>query len=205
MGAMVRFNAYAKPRTAVAFNWRLCMRRGFTLVELIVVIVVLAILSGAAIVRYYDHAGKAKDAADAGALGGINEALNHKHLANRMADAPQSAWVTLPAHVAPALEFDALPFGIVIQNGEFVDQRGNRYQLIPETATSPARIALASTGAGGGGGPGAPGSGGAGGGAGAGGGGGGTTGGAAAIPPQAIPVILGALLLGRPRREGGAA
>jgi prepilin-type N-terminal cleavage/methylation domain-containing protein len=177
------------------------MRRGFTLVELIVVIVVLAILSGAAIVRYYDYTDHARHAADAGSLGGINEALNQKYLANRMADAPQSAWVTLPAHVAPALEFDALPFGIVIDNGEFVDQRGNRYELIPETVSSPARIAVASAGAGGAGGPGAPGSGGAGGE----GGGGGTTGGAAAIPPQAIPLILGAMLLPRPRREGGAA
>lgn len=176
------------------------MRRAFTLVELIVVIVVLAILSGAAIVRYYDYTDKARESADAGALGGINEALNQKYLANRMADAPQSAWVTLPAHVALALEFDALPFGIVINNGEFVDQRGNRYELIPETVSSPARIAPAAAGAGGGGAPGAPASGGAGGGGGAGGAGGGGSG-AAAIPPQAVPVIFAALLGIRPRRE----
>jgi len=175
------------------------MRRAFTLVELIVVIVVLAILSGAAIVRYYDYAEHAKQSADIGSLGAINEALNQRYLAHRLHDVPQAYWVTLPAHVAPALEFDALPNGITIDDAQFVDQRGIRYDLIAETADSPARIAIAgfvdaSV-------PGAPASGGAGNDGGGGGGtDAGTTGGAAAMPAAVIPVLLGPILLLRPRR-----
>lgn len=176
------------------------MRRGFTLIELVVVIVVLAILSGAAIVRYYDYGERAKASADAGALGGINEALNQRYLANRMNDAAASQWITQAAQVAPALQFDALPAGIMIENNQFVDQRGNRYELIAETATSPARInavAIANS-------PASPASGGAGGGGGggAGGGSGGPgPGGAAAIPPAVVPLILAPILLVRPRRQ----
>lgn len=175
------------------------MRRAFTLVELIVVIVVLAILSGAALVRYYDYSDKAKESADTGALGAINEALNQRYLAHRLHASPQSDWITQPAHVAPALEFDALPTGIVIQNNQFVDQRGNRYTLTPETESTPARIALVATDPGGSEGPGAPASGGAGGSGG--GGGGGATGGAAALPVQALPALLVPVLLVRPRRS----
>lgn len=173
------------------------MRRAFTLIELIVVIVVLAILSGAAIVRYYDHADKARSAADSGALAAINEALNQKYLANRMNNAPSASWVTLPAHVAPALEFDALPSGISIDGAQFVDQRGNRYDLIAETATAPARIALAA--AGGSAGSGSAGSGGAGGGSGASGGGSGGGAGAASIHPALALALLAPFVL-RPTR-----
>lgn len=168
------------------------MRRAFTLIELIVVIVVLAILSGAAIVRYYDHADKARSAADSGALAAINEALNQKYLANRMNNAPSASWVTLPAHVAPALEFDALPSGISIDGAQFVDQRGNRYDLIAETATAPARIALAAAG-------GSAGSGGAGGGSGTSGGGSGGGAGAASIHPALALALLAPFAL-RPTR-----
>lgn len=170
------------------------MRRAFTLIELIVVIVVLAILSGAAIVRYYDHADRARSAADSGALAGINEALNQKYLANRMNNAPSASWVTLPAHVAPALEFDALPLGISIDGAQFIDQRGNRYDFIAETATAPARIALAAAGgaagSGSGGGAASGGSGGSGGGGGA---------GAASIHPVLALALLAPFVL-RPTR-----
>ncbi len=46
-------------------------RSAFTLIELIAVIVVLAILSGVALPRYFDYADKAKEAALHGALGGV--------------------------------------------------------------------------------------------------------------------------------------
>ena len=112
-----------------------------------------------------------------------------------MADAGESEWVTLPAHVAPALEFDALPFGIVINNGEFVDQRGNRYRFFAETVSSPARIGLAAAGSGGTGG-----AGGGGGGGGAGGGGGGGAGAAAVHPLVALALL--APWAFRPKRAG---
>lgn len=46
-------------------------RRGFTLIELIAVIVVLAILSGVALPRYLDYTARARSSALQGALGGI--------------------------------------------------------------------------------------------------------------------------------------
>jgi prepilin-type N-terminal cleavage/methylation domain-containing protein len=47
----------------------------FTLVELIVVIVVLAILSGVAIPKYFDYTTKAKEAACKGVLGATRSAI----------------------------------------------------------------------------------------------------------------------------------
>lgn len=49
--------------------------RGFTLVELIAVIVVLAILSGIAVPKYIDYSARAKSAALQGALGGIRTGI----------------------------------------------------------------------------------------------------------------------------------
>ncbi len=49
--------------------------RGFTLIELIAVIVVLAILSGVALPRFFDQSAKAKETACRGALGGVRNAI----------------------------------------------------------------------------------------------------------------------------------
>ena len=46
-------------------------RRGFTLIELIAVIVVLAILAGVALPKYFDYAAQAKESACKGVLGGV--------------------------------------------------------------------------------------------------------------------------------------
>ncbi|MCK4871377.1 MAG: prepilin-type N-terminal cleavage/methylation domain-containing protein [Phycisphaerales bacterium] len=48
---------------------------GFTLIELIAVIVVLAILSGVALPRYFDYADRAKEASLKGALGGVRAGI----------------------------------------------------------------------------------------------------------------------------------
>jgi prepilin-type N-terminal cleavage/methylation domain-containing protein len=49
--------------------------RAFTLIELIAVIVVLAILSGIAIPKYFDYAAKAKESSCKGTLGGVRSAI----------------------------------------------------------------------------------------------------------------------------------
>src|SRR4029077_9339667 len=49
--------------------------RAFTLIELIVVIVVLAILAGVAIPKYIDYTSNAKASATRGVLGGVRSAI----------------------------------------------------------------------------------------------------------------------------------
>ena len=49
--------------------------RAFTLIELIAVIVVLAILSGVAIPKYFDYTANAKASSTKGTLGGVRSAI----------------------------------------------------------------------------------------------------------------------------------
>lgn len=50
-------------------------RRGFTLIELIAVVVVLAVLAGVALPKYFDYAADAKEASCKGALGGVRAGI----------------------------------------------------------------------------------------------------------------------------------
>ena len=68
--------------------------RAFTLIELIVVIVVLAILSGVAIPRYFDYAARARESACKGTLGAVRAAVAN-YYANQIVTSGSGTYPTL--------------------------------------------------------------------------------------------------------------
>jgi prepilin-type N-terminal cleavage/methylation domain-containing protein len=69
------------------------VRRAFTLIELIAVMVVLAVLAGVAIPKYFNYADRAKSSALSGAIGGVRTGI-----ANYFADSSfngEAAYPTL--------------------------------------------------------------------------------------------------------------
>lgn len=115
-------------------------RDAFTLIELIAVLVVLAVLSGVALPRYFDYSARAKESADSASIAAINTALNDRFLQNRLADADAASWITDPQDVASVMEGEELPFGITLDNQQFTDQRGLTYDFVAETESAPARL-----------------------------------------------------------------
>ena len=70
------------------------LHRGFTIIELIVVIVVLAILAGVALPKYFDYSVQAKVSATKGTLGGMRAGI-----ANFYANAAVAGAVAYPTYV----------------------------------------------------------------------------------------------------------
>ncbi|MEM7229157.1 MAG: type II secretion system protein [Planctomycetota bacterium] len=114
--------------------------RGFTLIELVAVIVVLAILAGVALPRYLDQSATAQREADEASIDGIRTALKLAYVDHRSTDAPPSAWITTLEQV-PAIMFTGdWPEGIERSGRVLFDRSGNKYGLVPETATSAAEL-----------------------------------------------------------------
>lgn len=57
-------------------------RKGFTLIELVIVIVILGILAAVAIPRFVDLTGQAKNSATRGALGGLRSGISIWYASN---------------------------------------------------------------------------------------------------------------------------
>jgi prepilin-type N-terminal cleavage/methylation domain-containing protein len=63
-------------------------RKGFTLIELIAVIVVLAILAGVALPKYFDYSAQARESACKGALGGFRAGIANYYANSAISGSP---------------------------------------------------------------------------------------------------------------------
>ncbi len=117
-------------------------RRAFTLVEVLVVVVILAILAGIAIPTYIDFSDEARAAADNASLGGIRTSLVTVYMYHRRYDSPSGEWISSVNDIPSVMMTGSLPAGMSIVGPNLIDQRGNLYTLNPETATQPARIEI---------------------------------------------------------------
>ena len=76
------------------FKSRLSGHRGFTLIELVIIIVILGILAAVAIPKYQDMSTQAKDAACRGALGALRSGVTI-YYANQAVTTGTATWPTL--------------------------------------------------------------------------------------------------------------
>ena len=113
--------------------------------ERIVLRLVLGIAVIVALWMYADFRLKVRAAADRNALGAIRCSLNFAFVHHQLNHASKDLVVSV-RDIPRTMDPPILPNGITIRGEQLQDRRGNRYDLIPESASMPARILLSQGG-----------------------------------------------------------
>ena len=92
------------------------MKKGFTLIELVMIIVILGILSAVAIPKFFDIQTKAKESAEKGVLGGVRAGIA-TYYANKCATATCDYPDTLDGAASAACSATNVCFDNVLAQG----------------------------------------------------------------------------------------
>ncbi len=84
------------------------LRKGFTLIELMAVVVILAILAGVALPKFFNYAADAKKAACKGALGGVRAGVANFYADKAINSAP-SRYPTLAELTGTSVMLEIIP------------------------------------------------------------------------------------------------
>ncbi len=82
--------------------------RGFTLIELMAVVVILAILAGVALPKFFDHAAQARKSACMGALGGVRAGVASFY-ADKAVNSASARYPTLAELTGGSVMQEAIP------------------------------------------------------------------------------------------------
>jgi prepilin-type N-terminal cleavage/methylation domain-containing protein len=84
------------------------LRKGFTLIELMAVVVILAILAGVALPKFFNYAADAKKAACKGALGGVRAGIANFY-ADKAINSATSRYPTLAELTGTSVMLEIIP------------------------------------------------------------------------------------------------
>ena len=79
-------------------------QKGFTLVELAIVIVILGVLAAVATPRFLNFSGDAETVSDEAAIAGIQTAMSTRFMHNRVTGASSADWITAVDDIPGAMQ-----------------------------------------------------------------------------------------------------